>query len=160
MAQYQKIVECMDDSVTMGDLLNLFTEASQDKNFHPHDFSEDFVFDILKDRKRKDMYFVHIDRLDGCIMSYGLLRGFDEGYNDLMLGIYVSKKYRGMGYSHEMMDFLESRAKLSGATALNLKVYKNNEKAVGLYKKRGYSLSNIEDNQYLGTKKFETVILR
>jgi [ribosomal protein S18]-alanine N-acetyltransferase len=117
--------------------------------FNPHKFDEESIRKIIKSKK-KDEYFVVIK--NSQIISYLMLRGWDDGYDIPSLGIIIDKKYRGNGLSKLFMNYLECVSRLNGAKEIRLTVYKNNDKAVKLYEKMGYKLENFNENSYIGIK--------
>lgn len=130
---------------------------SNDANrFHPHDFSRDFAINLCRS-EYNDLYYFIVDfnnfGYDWEVIAYGMLRGWDEGYNTPFLGIYVSKEFRGRGVSKLLMNFLHFAAKNKGAEFVKLKVYKSNIPAINLYKSLGYELIDYDEDQYLGTLK-------
>ena len=48
------------------------------------------------------------------------------------------------------MLFLHQAARQKGADQIRLKVYPDNEKAIGLYKDLGYVFGELEENQIIG----------
>jgi ribosomal-protein-alanine N-acetyltransferase len=136
-------------------LFNEIIELKEDKKFHPHEFTYEFAYDLCTDYVGKDLYYIMLDSdidKDDQIIAYGLLRGWDNGYKIPCLGIYVSKNYRGKGFSKLLMNFLHLAAKNNGAEKIRLKVYKDNVTAVRLYKSFGYEFSYYDNKQYLGIK--------
>jgi ribosomal protein S18 acetylase RimI-like enzyme len=103
--------------------------------FHPHAFS-DAIASLICTQKSKDKYIVVLK--DGQPIGYGMLRGWDEGFETPSLGIYVDPEFRGVGIAKLLMTHLHTIAKLSKATRVRLKVYKDNIPALQLYKKLGY----------------------
>ena len=117
--------------------------------FHPHPFD----YDVIKNKITwitNDQYKIIIH--EGEVIGYGLLRGWDEGYEIPSLGIMIDSKYRGTGLSKMFMRFLETEAKIRGAQKMRLVVYKNNIKAVNTYKSLGYDLQEHDETQLIGFK--------
>lgn len=129
-------------------LMDLFCEIKDDSlMFHPHGFeNEDAV--RISNYVGKDFYIIAI--LDGKAIAYGLLRGWDDGYEIPILGCYLHKDVRGTGFSKFFMNYLHFCAKQKGAMKIMLKVYKLNIGAIKLYKSMGYVLENFDDKQYVG----------
>ena len=84
------------------------------------------------------------------IIGYGLLRGWDEGYDIPSLGIMIDSSYRGKGLSYQMMEYLHKAAKEKNASQIRLTVYKQNNKAISLYKKLGYTFSEKNEEELIG----------
>ena len=74
-------------------------------------------------------------------IGYGLLRGWNEGYEIPSLGVAVHPSMRGTGLGRLIMDFLEAMARMRGASSIRLRVRKDNAIAHGMYARRGYRLT-------------------
>lgn len=114
--------------------------------FHPHQFSYiGLLQEIIKRDKDYYVFFMDIDN----IASYGMLRGWSEGYDIPSLGIMTDVNYRGEGISKLMMDHLHEIAKQKNCERIRLKVYKENIKAISLYNKLGYQFFDHENGKEL-----------
>lgn len=132
------------------DFIDFVNNNLHDLNFfYPHPFDINTVSSILL-KKKEDQYkiIIHEDK----IIGYGLLRGWDEGYDIPSLGIMIDRNHRGIGLSKMFMSFLESVSKIKGAKKIRLVVSKENFKAVNTYKKLGYSLEEYNEKQLIGFK--------
>jgi [ribosomal protein S18]-alanine N-acetyltransferase len=123
------------------------TSAGIDRVFHPH------PFDAAEARRRtsytgSDEYHVGVHA--GSIVAYGMLRGWDEGYTVPSLGIVVHPDWQGRGIGRRMMAYLHDIARKRGATQIRLKVYPENEAALGLYEGLGYDFAETEGGQRVG----------
>jgi len=125
------------------DKLLLFLNNNKSKYFIPHKYDKDT---IIKNIKSKDKYYIIINNKND-IISYGMLRGYEEGYEIPSLGIIIDKKYRKRGLSILFMTFLEINAKLLNANSIRLTVIKNNKIAINLYKKRKYILNDYSNDK-------------
>ena len=124
-----------------------FFETIEPEKFYPHGFSHEDAYRLCN-YTGKDLYYVITN--DEDIVGYGLVRGWDEGFEVPSLGIYVSEKYRGKGIARMFMSFLHLSAKLKGAKQMRLKVYKDNLKAICLYTSLGYAFKEHDDDQFVG----------
>ena len=129
------------------DFFRLIATAEDLKYFHPHSFTKEEV------RRRsqyvgRDLYYVVTE--DNRILGYGILRGWDEGYEVPSLGIIIHPSARGQGLAKMFMNFLHVTAFRKGAKQIRLKVYPENVTAVKLYKKLGYMFENGEEGQLVG----------
>lgn len=134
--------------------INLFISFIQNNEndlnyFFPHKMDYDNLIFILKNNK-KDQY--KIITYDEVIIGYGILRGWDEGYEIPSLGIIIDKKFRGVGLSKLLMLYLETLAKILGSKKIRLVVHKDNQVAYNLYKKLNYEFSIHNKNQLIGFK--------
>ncbi len=82
--------------------------------------------------------------------GYGMLRGWDEGYEIPSLGIAILPGYQRKGLGRLLMTHLHEVARQRGAKRIRLKVYARNAAAVSLYSSLGYKLEPIDGGQYLG----------
>jgi len=116
--------------------------------FHPHPFTrEQAVATAAYDGR--DYYAALL--IGDEMAVYGMLRGWDAGYEIPSLGIAVSQSHRGLGLGCVMMHYLHAAARAHGAPSIRLKVYRTNVAAVGLYRRMGYVLSDLNDREWLGT---------
>lgn len=123
------------------DLLAEVEMKSEKKYFHPHPLT-DAEAKRLCEYEGDDEYYLMID--GDLALAYGMLRGWDEGYDIPSLGIYVREGYRIFGLGKLLMEFLHLAAKLRGATKIRIKVHKENQIARKLFLKIGYEFSEEE----------------
>ena len=124
-----------------------FLKNNKDEFFTPHKFD---YLTILKNCFNKDIYIIQL--IDKKIVGYGMLRGWEEGYEIPILGIIIDKNYRGMGLSKDLMNFLHNIARTKGSIKVMLKVYKNNIVAINLYKKCNYEFTDYNNELLVGYK--------
>lgn len=130
-------------------LTNFFEYIHKDdcsRYFHPHPFTPEEAMKRTQYRGQ-DLYYVLVQQ--DYILGYGMLRGWDEGYDIPSLGICLLPEARGQGLGRSFMHFLHKAAKLKGATKIRLKVYGNNQAALQLYKSLGYIFKEGEDGEQL-----------
>lgn len=131
-------------------LTTFFGEIAADPSadrFHPHPFTADAARAVAEHQGR-DLYLGQF--LDGELVGYGLLRGWDEGYQTPSLGIYLGAHVRGRGLAKALMETLHDWARKNGAEKVRLKVYKDNVRAVNLYERLGYVFFAEEGEQRVG----------
>jgi GNAT superfamily N-acetyltransferase len=87
-------------------------------------------------------------------VGYGHL---DPQYDVVWLGICVSEKQIGKGFGKMIMSDLTKKADSSGISELILKVDKQNVKAVSLYKKFNFKISDEKDEVYLIMSRFRNI---
>lgn len=114
---------------------------SGEKLFHPHPFTEECA-EALAHYSGKNLYYLLIE--DKTVLAYGMLRGWDEGYEIPSLGIAVYPDARGGKLGELMMHFLHGAARRKGARQVRLKVYGENLAARNLYTKLGYKFDAEE----------------
>lgn len=131
----------------LAEFFHCLKENGDDKYFHPHPLTDE-------EAKRrcqysgKDLYYVLTE--GDKILGYGMLRGWDEGYEVPSLGIVLHPSFREMGFGKLFVQFLHTAAKRKGASKVRLKVYPDNTAAVAMYEKIGYIFQNEEAGQLVG----------
>ncbi|MCB2153946.1 GNAT family N-acetyltransferase [bacterium] len=136
-----------DDELLLGSLFQAIVESGDAEYFHPHPFTGAHARQVCG-HTGKDQYLALISRNE--IRCYGLLRGWDEGFDIPSLGIIVHPAFRGRGYSSLMMMYLHAVAAEAGAMKIRLKVYEDNTLAKRLYEKLGYEFVSREKGQLVG----------
>ena len=131
-------------------LASLFATIAADPagaRFHPHPFTDEEATRICL-RAGRDAYLAL--REAGRLVAYGMLRGWDAGYEVPSLGIYVAPEARGRGVARRMMEALHDAARERGARAIRLRVYDDNLPARRLYESLGYEFGAREAGQAVG----------
>ena len=131
----------------MARLFQRLGEAGVEKHFHPHPLTREEAFRRAR-YTGQDLYYALLD--GGEVAGYGMLRGWDEGYEVPALGIAVDPAAQGRGYGRLLMQFLHAAARARGAKAIRLKVYADNTPALALYRSLGYVFRDEQDGQQLG----------
>jgi len=133
------------------ELIDLFDEMAADSAsgyFHPHPFDTESARRIAR-YQGKDLYCAARD--EHGLLAYGMLRGWDEGYDVPSLGLYVSGPVRGAGIGSLMMVYLHAAARLRGCRSVRLTVNADNAFARSLYEKCGYVFRNESPERLVGT---------
>jgi ribosomal-protein-alanine N-acetyltransferase len=121
---------------------------SGERNFHPHPFTDDAAIKIAN-YCGNDLYYLVVN--DKTVLAYGMLRGWDEGFEVPSLGIAVHPSFRGRKLGELLMHFLHVAARQKGARQIRLKVYATNSAGRNMYTKLGYSFDSAEaDGQLVG----------
>jgi ribosomal protein S18 acetylase RimI-like enzyme len=124
--------------------------AGDETTFHPHPLTRECA-DRICAYQGLDLYYAAGNARR--IAAYGMLRGWDEGYETPSLGIAVQPSYRGQGLGSLMMAFLHSAARSRGARQVRLKVYASNAAARLLYERLGYVWANPGNAELVGILK-------
>lgn len=127
------------------ELACLFQAISGDPNFTPHPFDPEFIKWLLSYDGR-DRYLVGRQRT-GVLIAYGMLRGWDSGFEVPSLGIAVHPEARGAGVGDAMMHALHREAWAAGARSIRLRVHPTNSRAIRLYARWGYTRAGEERGQ-------------
>jgi len=133
-----------------GALADFFAELKASgtaEYFHPHPFTAEEA-KTLCHRQGEDLYYVAV--AGGRILGYGMLRGWDDGYEVPSLGIAFRSGDRGIGLGKSFMVFLHSAASLRGSKRIRLKVYPDNTAALNLYESLGYHFEEESAGQLVG----------
>lgn len=131
----------------LAEFFRALKRAGDDKQFHPHPLTDE-------EAKRRahysgeDLYYVLVE--GDKVLGYGMLRGWDEGYQVPSLGIAIHPSVRGVGLGKLFMHFLHAAARRRGASKVRLKVYPDNTNALTLYKVLGYTFQAQEAGQLVG----------
>lgn len=144
------------DAQALGELLEELREDPASAHFHPHPFTRDAARRIAERRGiRSDTYFGAF--LDGTtLIGYGMLRGWDEGYDVPSFGVAVGIRHRGMGIGRRLLRHAISIARRRGAPSVMLKVHPANAKAKHLYESEGFTFdpAPLEGGQIKGLRIF------
>lgn len=117
--------------------------------FHPHGFSAHAADEVIElAAEGIDEYWVGVD--ENRVVSYGMLRGWREGYAVPSVGIAIGPVDRGCGHSRTMMLHLHDVARSRGASWVRLKVDRRNRSAIRLYESLGYTLTPHNEHELLG----------
>jgi [ribosomal protein S18]-alanine N-acetyltransferase len=124
----------------------LLQSRGVDRYFHPHPFTPATA------RERalysgQDFYCILAD--GDRVLGYGMLRGWDEGYEMPSLGIVIHPDMQSRGLGRALMGYLQFAARYRGAKRMRLRVHPDNAKAVQLYRSLGYQLAPETGSPYL-----------
>ena len=122
-------------------------QSDTDYFFHPHPLTAEEAT-ARANYSGRDFYCVMLQ--DNEVAGYGMLRGWDEGYEIPSLGIAIDPSVRGRGYSRTLMSFLHDTAKKRGAAKVRLKVGSRNRAALELYRSLGYIFEPEADQNLIG----------
>ena len=140
--------------IALSKFFDHLVQNGDDKYFHPHPFTleESTKLASIK-HSGLDLYYLAIQNEE--ILAYGMLRGWDAGFQIPSLGISVHKQARGIGISITMMEVLHCAARWRGAEGIRLKVHFENKIARSLYQKLGYKIIGEEGNEFVAYYTFK-----
>jgi ribosomal protein S18 acetylase RimI-like enzyme len=134
---------------SLANVLKEIESLGERRYFHPHEFDKQSLEKIATDAVMGgDEYWVGVVKDD--VASYGMLRGWRDGYVIPSLGIAIAPGYRRLGYAKHLMAFLHGRASARGALSVRLKVNRQNSPAIQMYKELGYVLTEHSPEDYVG----------
>jgi len=101
--------------------------------------SRDWIESIVKKKSRRlRIYVASIeDEVAGFIIVY---KKRDKAYIDAFA---VDPRFRGRGIGQELLNYVETVLALEGVEKVYLSVKNHNNKALGLYIKNGYRITNV-----------------
>ncbi len=117
-----------------------------DTFFTPHPMTAEEAGRISSLRGR-DVYL--IGRVGKEAIAYGMLRGWDEGFDIPSLGVGVRRDHEHLGYGREMMRALHQAAREGSAPKVRLRVHPRNTRALALYRSMGYQEVGIDRDEIL-----------
>lgn len=128
-------------------LADFFRDVQSDAGlFHPHPLTDEFAHFACTHRGR-DQFYGFFDE-DDTLIAYGMLRGWDEGYEIPAVGLIVHPALRGRGQSEAFMRCLSSAAAAAGATRIRGRLLKRNTISRRMCERVGYKFT-IDDGDYL-----------
>ncbi|WP_461615182.1 ribosomal protein S18-alanine N-acetyltransferase [Clostridium sp. Marseille-QA1073] len=104
---------------------------------------------IEKELTNKFARYVTLKNNDKVIGFGGMWVIFEEAH---ITNIALHPEYREMGYSHIILDSLESICKKEGVTAMTLEVRASNIAAQKLYEHHGFKVEGIRKGYYEDNK--------
>ena len=125
------------DAESLGRLLAGIDQA----HFQPHRMDPDGARKIVGLTGR-DVYLIGLTGDTG--VAYGMLRGWDEGFETPSLGIGIHRDFEHRGYGRAMMAALHEAARARGARRVRLRVHPQNVRAAALYASLGYRDIGVE----------------
>ena len=141
-------------ALTAGDGLALaafFRSLAEDTrataHFHPHPLDGPTAERIASYADR-DLYLGYF--AGGEILGYGLLRGWDDGYDVPSFGVAVRADARESGIGSALLGACIEAARQRGASTLMLKVHQDNARALEWYLTAGFEVVGAtDDGQHL-----------
>jgi ribosomal protein S18 acetylase RimI-like enzyme len=128
----------------LGDFLTALAVAEEEPLFHPHPLTA-AAAEAICNETGGDLYYLLVEAR--TVLAYGMLRGWDQGYEVPSLGIAVHPDLRGSGLALLLMGFLHAAAARRGARAVRLRVRPDNKAAIELYRSLGYVFVGEERGQ-------------
>lgn len=122
-------------------------QAGDEKQFHPHPLTAEEAR-VRAEYEGKDLYYVLTE--GRVLLGYGMLRGWDEGFDVPSLGIAIRPSARGRGLGRLFMEALHAAARSRKADSVRLKVHPDNRTAITLYESLGYVFEGKESGQCVG----------
>ena len=118
--------------------------VGDDRTFHPHELSAEGAKEIAN-YQGNDLYYLLVTGSE--VVGYGMLRGWEEGYEVPSIGASIHTNAQGFGLGRLLMSFLHVAARQRGAKKIRAKVYKHNKTSIKMLKALGYSFEDY-GNEY------------
>lgn len=131
------------------EFFDAFRNSQGAHHFRPHPLTSEEAHHIAS-LDGKDLYYVLSD--GNRVLGYGMLRGWDEGFEIPSLGIAIHPDERGQGFGSLLMHFLHQAAKARGASQIRLSVHADNSRAIDMYRELGYSFEPADEGRLVGTR--------
>lgn len=93
------------------------------------DTTDHYLFSIMKDEEAVGILWIHV-------------RSQDTGKQAFIYDINIDEEQQGKGYGKATMAALDEYARSQGITEIRLHVFAHNKRAISLYEKMGYEMTN------------------
>lgn len=103
--------------------------------FHPFGFDERAVESVLA-KSERDVYSAIY--LEGQLVVFFMLRGWDDGFDVPAFGVLVDEKHRGSGLEMLSLDVAKTICRLRGARRIMLKMHPENISTKAVARKIGF----------------------
>jgi ribosomal-protein-alanine N-acetyltransferase len=115
-----------------------------------------FPIKVILDTYNKYSYNIYVyywNKDSDKMIGFGMVRGWDEGWNEKVLGLIVHPDERSKGFGSFIMQNLEENVLERGINTIRLHVNPENRAAVRLYLKRGYHIDGSREDGELIMRK-------
>jgi GNAT superfamily N-acetyltransferase len=136
-----------DHAASLGSLFETLVDNDDEPFFHPHPLTAAEAF-RRTEYAGADYYVAAVD--GDTVAGYGMLRGWDEGYEVPSLGIAVRPDLRGTGLALDLMEHLHRAAWERGAPRIRLTVVRENERARRFFESLGYRFDRTDQPVSIG----------
>jgi ribosomal protein S18 acetylase RimI-like enzyme len=138
------------DAGALGDFFAaLAVDAETTQFFHPHPFTREYASQLCaKIESIGDRYYVA--RYEGRVIAYMMLRGWDEGFAVPSFGVCSHPDLRDVGLGQALLAHAVRESQAAGAPQLRLTVFKNNPRAVHVYRKFGFVFHDKNEQELVG----------
>jgi ribosomal protein S18 acetylase RimI-like enzyme len=109
--------------------------------FNPFLLTKEKAYELTH-KKSLDKYYVAY--LDGAIVGFSMLRGWEEGFKIPSLGIFVHKNYWRRGIGRKLVNYTIKQAEELSCDKIRITVYSENKGALKLYESIGFKKQKIE----------------
>lgn len=139
------------DEGELEQFFSIIDNAATRRVFHPHAFDAATARNICSS-SGKDAFIGCFDDSTGAIVGYGLMRGWDEGFEVPSIGLCLLPEQKGRGLGRRLLEYLLAHCRQQGAPKAILKVRPENAAAIRLYETTGFEIDpgrTANDEDYL-----------
>jgi ribosomal protein S18 acetylase RimI-like enzyme len=132
----------------------MFFEALQQDTestrfFHPFPLTPGFAA-FLCARQSESLDRHYVTHYHDRIAAYSMLRGWNEGYTTPSFGACTHPELRNAGLGHWLLAHAIAESRAAGARKLRLTVYKENLRALHIYRKFGFVFLDRNEHELVG----------
>lgn len=141
------------DVSALGKLFLRLASDNASSHFHPHPLTLEEAQRVGNGQPgRRDEYFGACT--ETRVIGYGMLRGWDEGYDIPAFGVAVDPDYRRRGVARKLLRHALALARERGSQTVMIKVHGQNPRARELYASEGFVFAETPDQhgQYWGLR--------
>ena len=147
------------DAERLGDFFEVLgADQETTRFFHPHPLTKAFAAGLCE-RQTSCLDRYYITGYQGRIAAYSMLRGWDEGYETPSFGGCTHPELRGAGLGHILLAHAIAESRIAGARRLRLTVYKENMRALHIYRKFGFIFSDKNEHECVGLLDLDAGVL-
>ena len=129
-------VLCHENFIPLSRLFRENNLTSISRNFHPFPLTTESA-SLITNQLHQNLYFGAF--LEEIIIGFGMLRGWDEGFDVPSLGILVDHLHQHRGIGRLLTNYAISLAESKSCKKIRLSVYEDNLPAMALYSSIGFS---------------------
>ncbi|MBM7693344.1 phosphinothricin acetyltransferase [Peribacillus deserti] len=134
----------------LDDILVIYNEGIADRIATLENETKDMSYILDWFNKHQDRYKVVVAECDQKVVGWASLNVFNAraAYNGVAdLSVYIQREYRGKGIGRRLLTSIETLAKENGFHKIVLSTFPFNELGQSLYKRMGYRVVGVYENQ-------------
>jgi ribosomal protein S18 acetylase RimI-like enzyme len=128
-----------EDAATLGGFFERNDVPDVTADFHPFPLNRETAIRICSECS-KDRFFA--GWRGGSLIGFAMLRGWEDGYETPSFGILVDRAFSGNGVGTALTHHALGLAIHLGCPAVRLTVHPENHRAIHLYEKAGFQMTD------------------